>query len=191
MKIGNACTPRPRAVLAGFAVFALLTGALPASAMMIVGGITFSGDFVPVPGIDLVTASGIDFLGDNFDVDDANGDFAAAGLSQGDAGSIGDFQFAPFAGPIALWTIDGFTFVLESVMIVAQNSDFLALLGTGVVQAAGFDDTQASLALTANRAGGLYNFSAGISNVPVPAAVWLFASALLSLGFRRKVAGNI
>ena len=54
--------------------------ALPASAGFIDGAITMSSDFLPTGGAGLGDATAIDFIGDDFGVDDATADFAAAGI---------------------------------------------------------------------------------------------------------------
>ena len=82
-------------------ILALATLCLPAlaSAIPIDGEITFSGDFTPTGGSSLSTATGLHFPGGDFDVDDAIGDFAAAGIVQGDTGTINDFSFDPLSRP--------------------------------------------------------------------------------------------
>ena len=66
---------------------------LPASAGFIEGAITMSSDFLPTGGTGLADATGVDFVGDDFDVDGTTADFAAAGIAVGDAGTIFDFDF--------------------------------------------------------------------------------------------------
>ena len=89
-----------------------------ANAIPIDGEITFSGDFQPTGGTSLSTATGLTFPGNDFDVDGADGDFAAAGIAQGDIGTINDFSFNPLApSPVSpLWSISGFSFVLDDVV---------------------------------------------------------------------------
>ncbi len=147
-----------------------------------------SGDFAPTGGTNLSDATGIDFLGDDFTVDGANGDFAASGIAAGDTGVIQDFQFNPLApSPVdPLWSIGGFTFALESITVDFQNENFLLLSGTGLLSAAGFDDTSGFWNLSGNSAGALFNFSAGSTAIPVPGSLLLFGSALGFAGWVRR-----
>lgn len=156
--------------------------AMPASAASIIGDLTFSGNWMTSDGGSLGSATGLVFPGGDFDVDGANGDYS--GIAQGDIGSIADLALS--GGTPSLLSIAGFTFSLDTVNIIVQNSEFLLLEGTGIVSGNGFDATVASFVLSANVNGDLQNFSAGITSVPVPAGIWLFASALAALGFRRK-----
>jgi len=163
----------------------MVFGASPASAALIIGDITMSGDFAPTGGTNLSDATGIDFLGDDFNVDGANGDFAAViGLT----GSIQDFQFNPLApSPVdPLWSVGGFTFVLDAISVDFQNESFLLLSGTGVLTGVGFDDTSGIWNLSGNSAGALFNFSAGSTLVPVPGSLLLFGSALGFAGWVRR-----
>ena len=105
----------------------LLVGPLCANADFIDGAITMSGDFEPTSGAGLADSTGVDFLGDDFTVDGANGDFATAGIGPGDIGAMQDFQFNPLnPNPVdSLWAIGGFEFTLQQVTIVFQNTFFL------------------------------------------------------------------
>ncbi|MFK8015780.1 MAG: hypothetical protein AB8G17_10105 [Gammaproteobacteria bacterium] len=160
--------------------------ALPASAATITGSLTYSGNWTLDDGVALGSATSLAFPANDFDVDGATGDFDGAGISAGDFGSIADFDFALSGGPAALLEIAGLTFTLETVSVTAQTDAFLLLEGTGVITGANIMDTQATFFLSANVAGPLNVFSSGITAVPVPGAVWLFASALMALGIRRR-----
>jgi len=177
-------TSTTTAVLAGIAL--LFSGA-SASAAFVSGSITFSGDFAPTGGTGLGDATGIDFLGDDFDVDGVTGDFASAGIVAGDIGSINDFQFNPlFPSPVSpLWSIAGFAFELSAVNIEFQAPGFLLLSGTGTVSAAGFDDTAGSWSLSANQAGSIFNFSSG-TTVAEPASLALIGLGLIGLAAGRR-----
>lgn len=163
-------------------VVALIT--LPASASTFFGDLTFSGDFTSNGSLELTTD--LVFPGNDFDVDGAAGDFATeTGIGPGDLGSIADLDLTLGGGPVQLVSIAGVTFTLESIDIVAQTDAFLLVTGEGFVTYEGMD-TDAFFNLSANAIGSLSNFSAGITSVPVPGAVWLLGSALLALGLRRR-----
>ncbi len=169
---------------------AMLFGAANASAAFITGSITMSGDFVPTGGATLGTATGIDFIADDFGVDDTTGDFAGAGIGAGDVGFFQDFQFNPLnPSPVdPLWAIGGFEFTLEAITIDFQNDFFLALSGTGTLSALGFDDTAGTWSLTANSAGALFNFSSGstATGIAEPASLLLVGLGLIGFAASRR-----
>lgn len=197
MNVKTKWTVTGRAI-AGLALIGLGAAPLTASADFIDGALTFSGDFTPTggAGTDLSDATGLDFIGDDFDVDGATGDFALGGIVQGDIGFIQDFQFSPMInGPIdPLWSIGGFAFSLEQVSVSFQNSMFLVLYGRGILSGVGFEDTTGSWALTANMAPGstgiLFNFSAGSGAIPEPGTLLLLGVGLAGLMASRRRTGE-
>ena len=180
---------------------AMFAGASQADAAFINGAFSMGGDFQPVGGANLGTATGLDFSpsgsGGQFSVSgtgdsQVSGDFISY-LNGGDLGTIKDLTFAPFVGPIAdFWTIAGFSFDLETLAVQFQNASVLVLEGTGIVSGNGFDDTLGVWRLTANQAGTTFSFSGSAeAAVPAPAALGLLGMGLLGLGAaarRRKVA---
>ena len=80
----------------------LALGPLSANAVQISGEITMSGNFVPTGGTNLGDATGLDFLDNDFLVDEATGDFVLASIVAGDTGVLNDFQFDPlFPSPVS------------------------------------------------------------------------------------------
>ncbi len=173
-----------RAMAAGILAATFAFAALPASASFINGSITMSGDFVPVGGSTLGTATGIDFLNDDFGVDDATEDFSDAGIGEGDLGTINDFTFVGVVPAFDLWSVGGFTFNMTSTQVVFQNDWFLLLTGIGTISGNGFLETYGSWSLSANTGGSLFNFSAGTA-APEPGTM-----ALLGLGTLGMLAGR-
>jgi hypothetical protein len=175
-----------RAAKAAAAALVVAMIALPASAASFVGELTFSGNFSLDDGVTLGTTTDLFFPGNDFDVDGAAGDFdAIAGIAQFDIGAIADLDLGLSGGPVVLVNIAGTSFTLESANILFQSDSILLMEGMGFVTYDGMD-TAATFSLTANSIGSLDNFSAGITSIPVPGAVWLLGSALMALGLRRK-----
>lgn len=167
----------------------LTSAALPASAGFIEGALTIAGDFAPTGGDSLSDATGISFPGNDFHVYGASFDFADAGIGPGSLGAIADFAFSDLdGGSIDLWSIAGFTFNLQTIRVVLQNSQILVATGRGSVSGNGFDPTMGSWNITANSLGGLFSFSSGTS-VPVPATLLLFGLGFAGLMAARRGRG--
>ncbi|MFK7888209.1 MAG: hypothetical protein AB8G16_15215 [Gammaproteobacteria bacterium] len=160
--------------------------ALPASAATLNGALTFSGDWVIGDGSSLADTTLLLFPGSDFDADGAVGTFADLGIVEGDTGMLDPLSLDLSGGSISLLDIAGVNFTLDTISIATQDATFLLVTGTGTLSAAGFDDTAATFFFSANTIGDLNVFSSGITAVPVPGAVWLFGSALMALGVRRK-----
>ena len=97
---------------------------------------------------------------------------------------LNDLAYNPFVPLAPLWETDNFTFSITTLVIDLEDATHLSLTGFGILA-----DKNGILEDTA----GTWDFSGGIVNwssatvVPVPAAVWLFGTAVLGLvGIRRK-----
>ncbi|UCB54104.1 MAG: PEP-CTERM sorting domain-containing protein [Thiotrichales bacterium] len=150
------------------------------------GEIGMGGNFIPIDSgsnpTSIIAATGVDFDPNLFIVNSATGDFSGVGA----LGTILDFQFDPFAGPIIdFWTIDGFGFELTSVSKLATNDPnrFLILSGTGIISKSGFADTLGIWNFTGDStSGGAFSWSAGSTGlVPEPGVLALLAIGLIGL----------
>jgi hypothetical protein len=91
--------------------------------------------------------------------------------------------FTPSTNTPGLWSVGGFTFDLMSATVVNQTATFLNITGTGIITAAGFEDTAATWAFTVQNAGGnndFFSFSGNVSTHGVPDGG--SAVALLGIG---------
>lgn len=170
-----------------------------ANAAFINGEISLDGGFTPVDSAwaatSLGSATGIDFDGGSgggapdggtANVAQALGDLSGAlGLTA----TMADFQFNPLSpNPVTVWSVDGFSFSMTSVANIFQNSTFLLLSGTGTVSKSGFETTAGTWDFSGQTSGNTFSWSSSsAAAVPVPAAVWLFASGLLGMiGIARR-----
>ena len=184
----------------------LLSAAMQAMAVPITGEIGMGGNFIAVDSnwdaTGTASATGVDFDPNLFIVNSATGSFA--GVSS--IGNISDFQFDPtlgindgFGGVTAVstivdfWTIDGFSFELTSITKGFTNDpdSFLVLEGTGIISAAGFDDTVGIWAFTGDTTNsGTFGWSAGsvaVAEVPEPGILALLGLGLIGFAGRKKV----
>lgn len=135
------------------------------------------------------SAVAIDFISDRFRVVAADGAFAAL---VGNIGGIQDLIFNPFLAPVAdFWTVGGFSYTLNDVTPGFTNdpASFLVLNGTGIISAAGFEDTAASWSFTSSTTGnGVFSWSAvSATNVPEPGVLILLSVGLIGIGARRRI----
>jgi hypothetical protein len=118
----------------------------------------------------------------------------AVGVTTGDfigqtVVAIADLDYSPFAAIDPLWTtnLGEFSFAITSLVVIDETPGSLVLNGRGLLTStlAGLDPTLANWSFSADSSP--VNFSIATSAVPVPAAVWLFGTAILGLvGLRRK-----
>lgn len=184
----------------------LLSAATQVMAVAITGEIGMGGNFVAVDSnwdaTGTAAATGVDFDPNLFIVNSATGSFAGVGS----IGNISDFQFDPtlgindgFGGVTAVsviidfWTIDGFSFDLTSITKGFTNDpdSFLVLEGTGIISAAGFDDTAGTWSFTGDTSNsGTFSWSAGstaVAEVPEPGVLVLISVGLIGFVSRKKV----
>jgi len=176
----------------GFLLATALVAAGPANAALISGQIDMGGAVTPLDSLNIATslslATGLSF--NTATVISVTGDFATY-INVGNTPTMTGFQFSPSLSPnpVNVWNVGGFTFSMDSVAsVVPPNNYVLALTGTGTITGNGFDPTEGFFVLTAQTANQVnFSWSSSTAAVPVPAAVWLFASGLLGLvGIARK-----
>ncbi|MCW8086456.1 hypothetical protein [Sabulicella glaciei] len=126
-------------------------------------------------------------------------------VTAGDIGTIQDFVFAGFSGPITdFFTVGGLSFDLQDVAVTqytipaaspqAQPTDYLLINGVGVLRAAGFDDTPGTFTFSGQTDGlnlvGSFAFSGGSATipvpVPVPAGLSLLGAGVLGVALLRR-----
>lgn len=166
-----------------------LAAAIAVAAPVAAMAATISGQ-IDISG--LVNLDSSDFsVGGNADLEPmglvlaATGDFGAAGLGFGDVASFVDIDFA---APGAVWTAGIFTFTATgfSNINTGNPSSFTA---SGIVSAAGYDDTAGTLSFSTQNVGQKTNGQVSFSTttvVPLPAGLLLMGTALAGLGMTRR-----
>lgn len=176
------------------ATLALLSSGAMATTMPVTGAIDMGGRAYVYDReggtqvTDPALATFVDFNPNNFIVVAATGDFAAL---VDDIGTIQDLTFDGFTGPVLnFWTVGDFAFDLTDVVRGATNDPqkFLVLNGTGVIRAAGYDDTLADWRFTADTTGnGAFTWNAASETVPEPGMLTLLSIGLIGFGLRNKL----
>lgn len=167
-------------LLALFTSVVFLFVASTASAMPIDGTINFFGGSSTTTNVAVTQVTSVTFISQLVNV--ATGDFAAAGINSLD--SVGFTNLNPVSAQIGLWSVGGFTFDLVSVLTnIISNTGAVEISGSGIIKAAGFDDTIFSWLYT-SQAGTNQSFSA--SSIPAPAGTALLGLTLLAFGLSRR-----
>ncbi|MCW8087556.1 PEP-CTERM sorting domain-containing protein [Sabulicella glaciei] len=201
---------------------ALLTAPVAVNAAPLTGSIDFGGlfqgtdasgnnvrlsDAVAIDFCANVTGTCITGAGGSFLVNAVSAD-SNMPVSVGNIGTIQDFNFDSFAGPIAdFFTVGGLSFDLKEIIATqitlpppppgTTPTDYLLISGFGTLRAAGFDNTPGTFTFSGQTDGvnllGTFTFSGGAAAlptpVPAPAGLALLGAGLLGLGLvRRKAA---
>lgn len=197
---------------------------LPAVAAPITGSININGVFQAQDAsgnnVRLADAVAIDFCNNVTGTDCGSTSVSGTGtflvrpggapmigpMFEGDTGTIKDFNFASFSGPISEFlSVNGLTFDLESVVANqftvpaapvtgATATDFLFLNGSGTFRLAGYDPTPGTFTFSGQSNGvtllGSFTFSGGAAAlptaVPVPAGFALLGAGLVGLTLVRR-----
>lgn len=185
------------AVLAAALGFGGAANALP----FITGGVSFGGTWAPTGGTGIADATGVNIIGDSAVVNCAftstcTGSYA--GVTGLFAATYNDFSFNPLGGGITpLWTFTFgglvYSFDLESVNVVTQDSEFLTLDGTGTLFITdGLNDvyspTIGRWTFSGDSAGATIAFSSTTNAVSEPGTLGLLAFGIFAAGAiaRRK-----
>ena len=187
----------------GGLLFAMTTNvfALP----LVSGTMDMSGSFYAIDATGAQTSDAnsaiaidFDFFGmDKFRITSADGDFAGLETVSGDISTLGDikdFQFDTLPAAISdFWVVDIFSFELTDVVRTNSSSSFIDLIGTGLITATGFADTDASWSFSGDTSGsGIFSWSASSENVgsrvgvPEPGILALLSIGLIGLALRKK-----
>ena len=190
-----------KTIFAAVALVGLSMASLSAQAISITGGISCAGDATPAPAGNWGGATGVNFGDTEFNarVSSVSGSYAGvpAGAITGQLATFFDFTFAPALNPnpVLLWTFDfggrTYSFLMDTVSVAGQSTNFLDLTGYGTLSITGYDDARGVWRFTGQQAGNPATFSFSSSNEPLPEPSTL---ALLGLGLlgisaarRRKI----
>lgn len=169
-------------VLAGAALLSLSAASM---ALPVNGGISFVADD-GLPFSFSTDTRTFDFYDDgpNAVVTQVSGDFAST-FSTGDLAQFFDFNYGA-GGSQDLWLSNGVTLTLNSISILAETDNVVALEGFGVLSD-GVESVSGYWNLTANYAGGTFSWSSSAAAaVPEPAGLALMGLGLAALGLSRR-----
>ncbi|WP_354622661.1 PEP-CTERM sorting domain-containing protein [Psychromonas sp. MME2] len=154
----------------------LLFTASSASAMLIQGEISFTGNATTTAAGGVVTS--VDF--GTFNVDVIKGNF----IPYVSTGAVATFtDLATVAATNSLWTAGGFTFDLNNVLYNSVDYGAAVIAGTGFISGNGYDSTAFKWLFT-SQVGESKTFSATV--VPAPAGAALLGLAILGFGLTRR-----
>lgn len=166
-------------------VAAMILHSSSAEAVTIDGGISLAGAFTP-NSPDLSTATEMTF--GQAVVISSSGDFTMPMFTSVDMADslVWDPLFSVDSNP--LWSVGGFEFELNSLVVMNESANAITLQGMGNVTHADFESTTGTWVATFNGDGDS-NFSWSSSTASVPdggTSIALFGMALVGLGMIRR-----
>ncbi len=174
--------------LAGALLLALTVSSVGLANPIITGGVTFLG----IGTMDSSLAASTTLLTASASVGSSSGTFLTNGVVFGNAVAITTPWTFNSGAHASLWSVGGFTFDLTSSSIVTQNSTFLNVVGSGVINHTGYDATSGTWSFTVpgDDASGTFTFAAASHGVPEGGSTALLVGlSLVSLSLitlRRK-----
>lgn len=181
MNLRNFHPPIGTLISSAVLLFGLLTVSTSSLAASISGTMTLTGGSYSLTGGTggFSDATGITFDSSVIGATSAN-DALGTTVGLGTLGTVNGFDFDPLAGSINDFIeVGGWFFQLDTAVAATPRSDSqLFISGTGILTGNGYDATAAQWTFSSNN---LNDYSMTLTAVPVPAAVWLFASGLLGL----------
>lgn len=180
MNLRNILEPVHTLIAGSVVSLALLTLPVAANAAAITGTMTLGGgSYTLTGGTDFSNASGIAFDSPTIVATSAS-DLLGTTVAFFTLGNVSNFDFDPLSAAIAGFIeIGGWSLQLDTAAAATpRTTGALFISGTGTLTGNGADQTAAVWSFSSNN---LNDYSITVSAVPVPAAVWLFASGLIGL----------